>query len=54
MNEPNKAESKPAIVQMTVSVTRAKTGKVETYELVGTAIPETPETPEPQPQTEAE
>lgn len=37
-------EAKPAVLRATIHVTRKETGKVETYELVGTVEPP----PEPQ------
>jgi hypothetical protein len=39
----NGPEAQPAVLRMTVEITRAATGKVETYELVGTPVPETKE-----------
>lgn len=41
----NNLETQPAVLRATIQITRKATGKVETYEIVGT-----PE-PEPQPQT---
>ena len=32
----------PAVLQMTVQITRKATGKVETYQLIGTPIQEQP------------
>lgn len=31
--------AQPAVLRATIHVTRAATGKVDTYELVGTAVP---------------
>jgi hypothetical protein len=37
----NEVKAQPAVLRMTVQVTRKATGKVETYELVGNPIPPT-------------
>ena len=34
-------EAEPAVLRMTIEITRAATGKTETYELIGTPV-ETP------------
>lgn len=39
-------------IRMTISVTRAETGLVEHYELVGTPLPVAPETTGEQPEKE--
>jgi hypothetical protein len=39
----NSAQAQPAVLHMTVEITRAATGKVEIYQIVGTPIPETKE-----------
>ena len=39
-------------LRMTIQVTRAATGKVEEYELIGTPLPEEPETVGEQPEKE--
>ena len=36
--EENEMKSQPAVLHMTVQVTRKDTGKVETHELVGTGL----------------
>jgi hypothetical protein len=36
----NEAAAQPAVLRMTVRVTRAATGKTETYEIVGTPMKE--------------
>jgi hypothetical protein len=36
--EPNELTSQPAVLHMTVQVTRKETGKVEEYQLVGTGL----------------
>jgi hypothetical protein len=36
-------EAQPAVLRATIQITRAATGKVETYEIVGTSEPETKE-----------
>jgi hypothetical protein len=36
----NEAAAQPAVLRMTVQVTRAATGKTETYEIVGTPMKE--------------
>jgi hypothetical protein len=36
----NVAAAQPAVLRMTVQVTRAATGKTETYEIVGTPMKE--------------
>lgn len=41
--KPPQLQSQPAVMRATISITRAATGKVETFEIVGTPIPE----PEP-------
>lgn len=51
MSDENKLEATPAVLSMTIQVTRKTTGKVETYEVVGTPLPLTPE-PEPKPEGE--
>ena len=43
LSEENKVEAQPAVVRMTVEIKRANTGKVETYELVGTEEPAKPD-----------
>lgn len=43
MSEENKAEANPAVVRMTVEIKRAKTGQVDTYELVGVEEPAKPD-----------
>ena len=37
MSEENKAEAQPAILHALIQITRKATGKVEEYELTGTA-----------------
>lgn len=39
----NEVKAEPAALRMTVEIVRAKTGKVETYELTGTPVVEQPE-----------
>ena len=41
MNEPKPAElnAQPAVMRATIHITRKDTGKVETYEIVGTVPP---------------
>lgn len=51
MSDENKLEAAPAVLSMTIQITRKATGKVETYELVCTPLP--PElAPEPKPEGE--
>jgi ribosomal protein L13E len=38
MDEPNEVKSQPAVLHMTVQVTRKATGKVEEYQLTGTGL----------------
>lgn len=40
---PAAVKAKPAILTATIHVTRAATGKVETYEIVGTAVDPQPD-----------
>jgi hypothetical protein len=49
MTEPNKLPAQPAVLRATVHVTRKATGKVETYEIVGTPLP----APQPEPPKES-
>lgn len=44
----NELVGQPGVLTMTINVTRKATGKVETYELIGTPlpIPEEPKEPE--------
>ncbi len=42
MTEENALEAKPAVLRATVTIVRANTGKVETYEIIGTPEPEEP------------
>lgn len=35
-------QAQPAVIRATISITRKATGKVETYELVGTPVPKEP------------
>lgn len=36
----NNAPAQPAVVEAVIEIKRAATGKVETYKIVGTAVPE--------------
>lgn len=46
MTDQNILQPPPAVLKATITIVRAKTGKVETYELVGTPMPPEPEQPE--------
>jgi len=48
-DEQNEASAAPAAVQMTIHITRKATGLTETYELIGTPVPEQAEQPAEQP-----
>ena len=39
----NEVKAQQAVLRMTVEIVRAKTGKVETYEVIGTPVAEQPE-----------
>jgi len=46
--EPNELQPQPAVLRATIHVTRKDTGKVETYELVGSPVPEPEKPKEPE------
>ena len=42
-SDSNKVAAQPAVLKATIHITRAKTGKVETYQIVGTPVKDEPQ-----------
>ena len=42
-SDSNKAAAQPAVLQATIHITRKATGKVETYQTVGTPVKDEPQ-----------